>query len=310
MITSLLIHPDELTKTWIDRMADNAITVLGIHPVGGEKAVDSLVALLEKMETPEFKELIDYAKSRGLQIEYEFHAAGYLLPRTLFERYPEYFRVNADGMRTPDWNFCVSSKEAMELVTERAMQVIKSLYGSRPYYYLWLDDRRDSRCHCEKCKNLTGSDQQMLVINAIAERLKKWNPEAKVAYLAYFDRVIPPTVKPKSNVFVEYAPFEKYVSKDKEKIRLEQEAFEQLIKVFGNKDMKILEYWYDNSMFSNWTKPPKEYFLDRAAMDQDIASYKSRGAEQIASFACYLGPDYEKLYRSVDIAPFAEAVKE
>lgn len=307
LVTSLLIHPDELSKTWIDRMADCGVTVLGLHPVGGRKAADSLAELLEQVKTPAFRALIDYAGSRGLEIEYECHAVGYLLPRSLFEQHPEYFRVNADGERTPDWNFCVSNEAALELVAQRAVEVIKSLYGSRPYYYLWLDDRRDSHCRCDRCKALSGSDQQMLVINAIAQRLEKWNPDAKIAYLAYCGSVEAPAVKPHSNVFLEYAPFEKYVSKDAEKIRLEQAAFQGLVKVFGKKDMKILEYWYDNSMFSNWTKPPKEFFPDKAAMQQDIASYKARGAEQIASFACYLGPDYEELYEPVDIRPFTEA---
>lgn len=310
MVTSLLVHPDEVSKTWIDRMADAGIMVLGIHPVGGKKAADSLADLLERVKTPQFRELIDYAKSRGLEIEYEFHAAGYLLPRSLFEQHPEYFRVDGEGNRTPDWNFCVSSAEALELVADRAMEVIKSLYGSRPYYYLWLDDKRGSHCHCERCRAFSCSDQQMLVINAIAQKLEQWDPAAKIAYLAYFGNVVPPAVKPRSNVFVEYAPFEKYVSRDNpERIRVEQESFEKLPEVFGTKDLKILEYWYDNSMYSGWKKPPKEFFLDRAAMEQDIANYKKSGARQIASFACFLGPDYEELYAPVDITPFAETVK-
>ena len=310
MVTGLLIHPDELSKTWIDRMAENGIKVLGIHPEGGKKAVASLTELLEQVKTPEFRELLDYAKSRGLEIEYEFHAAGYLLPRSLFAEHPEYFRVNAEGERTPDWNFCVSNTDALELVAERALDVMKSLYGSRPYYYLWLDDRRDSHCHCEKCSAMSCSDQQMLVINAIAKKLEQWNPAAKIAYLAYMDYLVCPEIKPYHNVFVEYAPFEKYVSKDKpERILREQEVFQQLTEMFGTKDLKILEYWYDNSMYSGWKKPPKEFFLDRAAMEQDITGYKLSGAQQIASFACFLGPDYEELYAPVDITPFAEALQ-
>ena len=309
MVTSLLVHPDEVSKTWIDRMADSGISVLGIHPAGGKKAVDSLTDLLQRVNTPEFRELIDYAKSRGLQIEYEFHAAGYLLPRALFETHPEYFRVDGEGNRTPDWNFCVSNEEALELVTERAMEVIKSLYGSRPYYYLWLDDRRDSYCHCKRCSAMSCSDQQMLVINAIARKLEQWDPAAKIGYLAYMDYVTCPQIKPEHNVFVEYAPFEKYVSKDNpERIRREQESFEKLIEKFCTKDLKILEYWYDNSMYSGWKKPPKEFFLNREALEQDIAGYKKSGAQQIASFACFLGPDYEALYAPVDITPFVAAI--
>ena len=36
MKKGILIHPDELTRQWIDRMADNGINTVGIHPVGRE----------------------------------------------------------------------------------------------------------------------------------------------------------------------------------------------------------------------------------------------------------------------------------
>lgn len=309
MVSSLLIHPDELTKAWIDRMADNGITVLGIHPVGGKNAVSSLQELLKWLKTEEFRGLIDYAKSRGLEIEYEFHAAGYLVPRGLFESHPEYFRVNADGERTTEFNFCVSNQEALELCSKRAVEVAKALYGSRPFYYMWLDDRRGSHCRCPKCRSLSPSDQQLTVINSIARALKKWNPAAKIAYLAYVDLVEPPAVKPEDNVFLEYAPMERYVSGEQERIEREWTAQEPLKEVFGGKDMKVLEYWLDNSLFSKWTKPPKPFALDKQAMERDIAHYKKWGAQQIASFACYLGPDYEELHGGVDIAPFAEALR-
>ena len=203
MITSLLIHPEELTKTWIDRMADAGISVLGIHPRGGKEAVRSLTQLLELMKQEQFRSLIDYACDRGLQIEYEFHAAGYLLPRALFAEHPEYFRVNVEGKRTTEWNFCVSNEEALKIVTDRAMEVIKSLYRSRPYYYIWMDDKRNSRCCCDKCKKYSGSDQQVIVLNSIAKALRQCNPEAKLAYLAYIDNVVPPAISPENNLFLE-----------------------------------------------------------------------------------------------------------
>lgn len=312
MVTSLLIHPDELTKRWIDRMADAGVTVLGLHPEGGKKAVASLEDLLTRLKTPEYRHLIDYAKNRGLEIEYEFHAAGYLLPRELFAAHPEYFRMDDDGKRTTDWNFCVTNRDALEIVTDRAMEVIKALYGSRPYYYLWMDDRRGSQCRCDQCGSLSGSDQQLTVINSIARRLKQWNSEAKIAYLAYFDHVQPPTVKPEDNVFLEYAPFEKYVAVGadaQERIEREWAAQTRLTEIFGKQDLKVLEYWFDNSMFSKWTKPPKAFTLNQSAMEQDIAHYKRWGAKQITSFACFLGPDYEELYGPVDITPFTQAAE-
>ena len=58
MIKNILIHPEELNKKWIDKMVDGGIKILGIHPHGGGKAVESLKDLLVKLETKEYRELI------------------------------------------------------------------------------------------------------------------------------------------------------------------------------------------------------------------------------------------------------------
>ena len=113
MRSQILIHPEELSKNWIDRIADAGVTVLGIHPWGGKHAEKSIQQMLEFLKTPEYRGLLDYAAERGLEIEYEIHAAGYLLPRDLFETHPEYFRMNENGERTPEWNFCVSDPKAL-----------------------------------------------------------------------------------------------------------------------------------------------------------------------------------------------------
>ena len=34
MKSSMIIHPDEVSKKWIHRLADAGVDVLGFHPVG------------------------------------------------------------------------------------------------------------------------------------------------------------------------------------------------------------------------------------------------------------------------------------
>lgn len=312
MRSGLLIHPDELSRTWIDRMADAGITTLGIHPVGGKRAPRTLSELLKRCGEPDFQALLDYAATRGLQIEYEFHAAGYLMPRTLFAEHPEYFRMNAEGVRVPDHNFCVSNEEGMKLVAMRAVDAAKRLYGSRPVFYFWMDDQKDSHCMCPKCRHLSGSDQALLVINRILAEIRQIIPEAKAAYLAYYDSLnVPSVIKPADGVFLEYAPLEKYNAKGEDAAALiahEEAMLEPLLAYFGEKDAKVLEYWFDNSMFSEWKKPPKAFALDEARMNEDIADYRKKGFCNIASFACYLGYDYEDRFAPVDIEPFAKAI--
>ena len=99
MKSGILIHPSELTEKWIDRMARLGVDTLGLHPEGGGNAIDSLTALTKQVKSEKFKNLIEYAHSRGLCVEYEFHAFGYLLPRELFSSHPEYFRMDKNGER-------------------------------------------------------------------------------------------------------------------------------------------------------------------------------------------------------------------
>ncbi len=310
MKTALIIHPEEITKKWIDRIADAGVTVMGIHPKGGRLAPKYLAELIDRMKTREYRGLIDYAKARGLAVEYEFHAAGYLLPRGLFGENPEYFRMNSQGERTDDWNFCVSNEEALRLFAYRAAELALSLYGSEPNFYFWMDDRKDTHCMCQKCRTLSPSDQQLVAVNAMAREIRNHIPRARIAYLAYMDSVVLPTkVKPGDGVFLEYAPFEKYTAKGEDAgalIAQEREMLLPLIRFFGKDGAKVLEYWYDNSMYSGWQKPPKKLVLDEAAMDADIAYYRETGFEYISSFACFLGEDYEEFYGEADIAPFAK----
>ena len=314
MNCELLVHPDEITKDLIDRLAAAGVNTLGIHPVGGKDAADSLRSLLDDLSGDKLPAMLDYAAERGLSVEYEFHSASYLLPRELFSSHPEYFREDENGTRTPKYNFCVSSVEALDIYAENAVKVASALYRSAPKYYFWLDDKKDSHCRCKKCRDLSSSEKQLKVINAVAKRLKEFRADAKIAYLAYFDCVeVPTKVTPAENVFLEYAPFEKYVYKGEDRdevVAKERDSALPLLDLFGRTDSKVLEYWYDNSMFSGWKKPPRKFILDRATMEKEIDEYRSMGFEYMASFACYLGEDYNALYEKADFEPFGAYCKQ
>jgi hypothetical protein len=238
----------------------------------------------------------------------------YLLPRTLFDTHPEYFRVNKDGEKTNDYNFCVSNAEALQLVAKNAAELATSLYRSSHDFYFWLDDGWKSSCSCEKCRELSASDQQVIALNAMLRQIKKDNPDAQMAFLAYCETMEPPcAVVPDEGIFLEYAPFAKYTAKGEsalEKIKKENDMLHPLMEKFGACNAKILEYWYDNSLFSGWKKPPKRFMLDEEAMQKDISTAKEKGFRYISTFACFLGNDYEELFGSPDYTPFGRAVKE
>ena len=306
MKNGILIHPEELTKKQIDRVKKLGINTLALHPRGGEKAHEALSEMLSMLENAEFKAMLDYASDLGIKIEYEFHAASYLLPRELFNEHPEYFRMDENSERTSFLNFCISNQDALDIVAKRAVELAKKLYKSTPNYYFWLDDVKNKSCHCPKCRELSSSDQQLTVMNAIVNELKKFDENARLAYLAYFECIeTPSTVQPADGVFLEYAPIERDMHKRlSETDGNEKDKITALLSYFGKERSKVLEYWLDNSLFSKWKKPPVRFSPDNELIKDDINYYLGLGFENITSFACFLGDDYEELYGEADISSF------
>ncbi len=309
---SVLIHPDELDSTWIAETVRLGIPCIGLHPVGGDSAHASLAELLERLKTPEFRAILDEAAEHGIAIEYEMHAARYLLPADMFFAHPDWFRQNAEGIRTSDKNCCATNKDALAFMAKRAADTARQLYRSSHRYYFWMDDAVDSACHCPACCAYTPSEQQMLVMNALLSGIKTVDPEASLAFLAYADCKLPPeNVKPDAGIFLEYAPMDRdfHIAMSdpaSEKNTLQCTYPAALFACFGKENAKVLEYWLDNSMFSGWKKPPKAFVPNAAVIAADAVYYRERGFTDISTFACYLGADYRALHGMPDITPFAD----
>lgn len=307
MRKSLLIHPDELSEKWILRAKELRLDTLALHPRGGKRAAESLAEMLTMLETAEYRALLDRAAEAGLSIEYEFHAAGYLLPREEFENHPEWFRMDENGERVRDLNFCFTNPDAVDFVSKRAAELAKKLYRSTHMYYFWMDDVKDSMCRCPACREQSEPDLQLHVLNAILRELRREIPDARLAYLAYFGTMgVPETEKPEDGIFLEYAPFDRDPHKPmREQTDHDSLVLPSLISFFGKENAKVLEYWFDNSMYSGWQKPPKAFSADDAVVKDDLCYYRSLGFETLSSFACYLGSDYEALYGEPDLSCFA-----
>ncbi len=312
---SLLIHPEELDRMWIDRCVSLGIPTLSLHPVGGFRSPLMMKAMLEKLDTPEYRALIDEAIGKGLTIEYEMHAARYLLPRSMFETHPDWFRMNEKGERTPDTNLCASNEEALDYIAMRAVESAKRLYRSSHRYFFWLDDEHDSFCHCEKCSKYSSSDQQLIVMNRILTELKKYAPEAELAYLAYYATLTPPErVAPEKGIFLEYAPIDRehyraLADPTSDKNAMQNRHLPALLDFFGRDSAKVLDYWLDNSLFSRWTNPPRAFEAYAEVIDADFEYYSALGIRDLSTFACYLGANYVALHGEPDISPFADAFR-
>lgn len=306
MKTKVIIHPNELNKQWIDNAIKNNIDIIGIHSEGNIKAHLNLLNDMQLFNSEEYKQNIDYAIQNGIQIEYELHAISYLLPRELFERHPEYFRMDENGERRVEINCCVSSEQALEIIASNAVELVKKLYGSSNNYFLWTDDIKGNYCKCEKCKNLSASDQNLIIMNAIIRKLRQSIPDARIAYLAYYDSLnVPKVVKPENGVFLEYAPYERDLYKPASIMSGEEvDKIKALIEFFGKKNSCVLEYWLDNSYFSDYKKPPKKLTVNNEEIKNDIKFYLNLGFENVSTFACFLGPDYVELFGEPDISAF------
>jgi len=307
----IIVHPEDLTLDWIERMEHAGLNTLGLHPVGGMKAHESLQRAIDWHATQESRQLRAEAAKRGIFVEYEAHVMAWLLPRSMHAGHPDWFRMNEKGERVADFNLCASNPDALDFVAERTAELSSLLDTGAKKHYYWLDDVSGYSCCCPACRRLSPSDQQLKIVNAMLSGLRKRDPEAKLCYLAYHDALeVPKTVEPADGVFLEYAP----ISRDHhqpindpscEKNATEVAPLRDLISFFGAKDARILDYWMDNSLFSNWTKPPKPFVLDEPVLAADAEFYASLGFTEITSFGCYLGPDYDALYPRLSLDAYA-----
>jgi len=311
----ILVHPEDLTPQWIDWMRGSRLNALGLHPVGGKNAHESLQRAIDWHDLPSSRRLIATANAQGIAVEYEAHVIAWLLPRALFQQKPEWFRMSDRGERTADFNLCASNPDALAFVSERAAQLAVQLDTGTSRYCYWLDDVTGCSCHCPQCTRLSPSDQQLGVVNAMLSGLRKHRPDAQLCYIAYHDAMeTPRRVEPLDGVFLEYAPIRRNHHRPindpdcPENVKESQEL-RALIRFFGTKNARVLDYWMDNSLFSNWTKPPKPFALDENVMRRDVAFYASLGFESITSFGCYLGPDYQKLYGIPPLERYGEILR-
>ena len=308
----IVIHPEELTDQMIEMLKQSKINVLGLHPVGGENADQTLENLLELSKTAEFQDKLSQVRELGIAIEYEMHALSWLIPRTLFADRPVWFRMDKEGKRVSDYNLCVSNPEAMEYLTDRAEQLARMLPSDTGRYYFWSDDMPDSFCNCEKCREFSPSDQALMIYHAILRGIRRVDEKAKHCYLAYKENLlIPQRIKPEEGIFVEYAPMWRDTTiplsdTSCETNRKFYETIKPLIGCFGGKDAQVLEYWLDNSLFSDWKKPPKPLSICTDTIKQDITFYRQCGFEGITTFGCYLSDDYIELHGTPPIVEYGE----
>jgi|LSQX01.3.fsa_nt_gb hypothetical protein len=312
----VLIYPAEAGPYWLELLRDSGLNLLGIHPAGGKDAALSLAGLLEFIQSRPFQSFAHNLAEAGIELEYEMHALGWLVPRDLFSKHPDWFRQNEAGQRTPDYNICPSNKQALAYLAERAADLASRLYLSSDSFSFWPDDVSAASCSCSSCTGLSPADQSLILTNTMLEAIKGTRPVARMSYLAYMASLaVPENVKPEPGVFLEYAPIRRNSflpinDPDSPENKKETAAITDLLSFFGQRHSRVLEYWLDNSRFSNWQLPLKELPFNEDLLAADVKFYLEQGFLDLTSFACYLGPDYAASFGQPPIKRYGQLLRQ
>lgn len=292
----VVLVPEDLTlKDWPERAQRAGLTTIGLHYGSSPQAVARAV------QSDDGQRFLESCRRLGLQIEYELHAMKELLPRDLFPKDPTLFRMNDIKERTPDTNLCVHSKRALDVVAEHAVALTKSLRPTTGRYFLWGDDGQPW-CRCEKCRELSDSDQALVLENHLWKVLCDQDEKARLAHLAYSNTLeVPKQVKPADGVFLEYAPINRRydIPYSRQAGATQSDALHMLdlnLQVFRPETAQVLEYWLDVSRFSVWKRPAVKLPWNKDVFVADLDAYGSRGIRHITTFAAWIDADYLKRF--------------
>jgi hypothetical protein len=270
-------------------LKENNLNLLGLH---ADTRLETLPVLEDFLSGEEGLALLRECKKNQIDIEFELHVLQDLLPRDLFVEHPDYFRLDENGLRQQEHNMCFTCKEAYAEIEKRISEITAWLKPTTHRYFMWTDDVQDAFCHCEQCSPYSESEQALIFENRLLDILRKIDPLATVAHLAYNNTLeAPEQVEPSKGVFLEYAPISRDYSKALPEAHLNK--LEANLKVFPSHTAHILEYWLDASMFSNWDRdllvqiPWKEEYCRR-----DVDLYRELGITSITSFGAWLSKDY------------------
>ena len=267
-------------------------------------------------------------KKYNIHVEHELHAMHDLLPRSLFAKDPAMFRMNDKGERVADFNCCVHSKDGMNIITENALHYANILHSTTARYFYWIDDNAPM-CRCSQCRELSDSEQALMIENTIVRALRNQIPNASLAHLAYYHTLVPPkNIKPEKGIFLEFAPIVRQWNKplsdrsagsegkydDKMRMITHGESLDALaanLQVFPKETAQVLEYWLDVSLQSKWTKPAVKLSWYPEVCKSDIETYMKAGITNVTSFAVYIDATYKNKYNDLSfIKEYGQILKD
>ncbi len=233
--------------------------------------------------------VVEAVYKRGMLLEFGGHGIQNYVPRTLFDAHPEYF-IEKDGKRAKSGNFCVSSKEALELAAARLLSYLRSCPGVR-VLHIWFEDTiAGSWCTCASCREKLPVQQMSEAVSFFAERIRGEFPHVKLDLLLYHDTLdkIDGVAELPENVVVEFAARERCYGHpiDAADCKLNRTYLRKLdacIRRFGAEKIALFEYYMDFILFS------KAKTVLAHTIAADLRCYAQRGIRSVSplSFGLY-----------------------
>ena len=251
----------------------------------------------------------DFAKAVGLRLEIGGHGMSACLPREMFEKEPELFRMfqpeDFGGKRMKDSNFCATNPKTRDIVKENFKKKLEP--GVKRGYHAihgWADDLPGGGwCMCSRCRALSGTDQSQLAMNLEAQAVKELGADLRVPAIAYHDTMFPSeSIAPDPVCFLLFAPRERCYAHalNDPSCALNRHYFSALqawtSRYRGIDDSHTFEYYNDKILFRGHTPYLPETIIG------DADAYQEAGIECWMSLQVGgqpLGPDWNMLAHSI-----------
>ena len=143
-------------------------------------------------------ELYPELEKRGIVLDISEHSGRYFFPVSNFEKHPDWFAMNANGVRHCKGQLCYGNDEAVELLAGNYARYAKE-HPEVNILGVWPEDGYGF-CQCEKCKNVPGV--VLRAVNRVADAVGKVRSDLLVEYLSYTKETsdVPPDVLPRKNI--------------------------------------------------------------------------------------------------------------
>ncbi|MBN1346515.1 MAG: DUF4838 domain-containing protein [Phycisphaerae bacterium] len=308
----VVIVPDDIrTWNWPDQAAKAGLSTIATHPFPRD--------LEPFVKTDTWHAFWQDCQRLGIQVEHELHAMADLLPRDLYQKDPSMFPMDDKGRRLRSYNLCVHSKAAVETVCENLTRYAKLLRPTTGRHFYWIDDGKPM-CRCPKCRDLSDTDQAVLLENHMLDALRKLDPKASLAHLAYLNTIEPPKqIKPNPGVFLEWAPisrrFDASIARRDAGDGHHGKLLDTLtanLDVFDPSHAQVLDYWLDESLFYRAQKPPRLVKIpwNRDVFRKDLELYAGLGIRHVTTFAVKVNAQYVKQFGEPPLDEYGQGLRE